>query len=73
MVKITIACAVLHNFRIKVGDEWEDDFYDYDDDRGNKQNNDFMQDGKDIRELLKDSLIFFLKLSIFCLHNKKIS
>ena len=59
VVKISIACAMLHNFRIKVGDEWEDDFYDYDDDRGNKQNNDFMQDGKDIRELLKDSLIFF--------------
>ena len=73
MVNISIAWAVLHNFRIKVGDEWEDDFYDYDDDHGNKQNNDFMQDGKDIRELLKDSLIFFLKLIIFCLHSKKIS
>ena len=58
-VKISIACAVLHNFCINVGDEWEDDFYDYDDDRGNEQNNDFMQDGEDIRELLKDSLCFF--------------
>lgn len=55
-VKISIACAVLHNFCIKIGDEWEDDFYDDDDDRGNEQNNDFMQDGEDIRELLKDSL-----------------
>lgn len=65
MVNISIAWAVLHNFRIKVGDEWEDDFYDYDDDHGNKQNNDFMQDGKDIRELLKDSLIFFFKTDYF--------
>ena len=64
VVRISIACAMLHNFRIKVGDEWEDDFYDYDDDRGDKQNNDFMQDGKDIRELLKDSLIF-LKTEYF--------
>ena len=31
-VKISIACAVLHNFCIKIGDEWEDDFYDDDDD-----------------------------------------
>ena len=65
MVNISIAWAVLHNFHIKVGDEWEDDFYDYDDDHGNKQNNDFMQDGKDIRELLKDSLIFFFKTDYF--------
>ena len=55
-VKNSIACAVLHNFCIKVGEEWEDDFYDDDDDRGNEQNNDFMQDGEDIRELLKHSL-----------------
>ena len=55
-VKIAIACAVLHNFCIKIGDEWEDDFYDDDDDRGNEQNNDLMQDGQDIRELLKNSL-----------------
>ena len=65
MVNISIAWAVLHNFCIEVGDEWEDDFYDYDDDHGNKQNNDFMQDGKDIRELLKDSLIFFFKTDYF--------
>ena len=58
-VKIAIACAVLHNFGIKIGDEWEDDFYDNDDDRRNEQNNDFMQDGEDIRELLTDSLSFF--------------
>ena len=55
-VKIAIACAVLHNFCIKIGDEWEDDFYDDDDDRRNEQNNDFMQDREDIREFLKDSL-----------------
>lgn len=55
-MKIAIACAVLHNFCIKIGDEWEDDFYDDDDDRGNEQNNDLMQDGEDIRELLKNSL-----------------
>ena len=61
-VKNSIACAVLHNFCIKVGEEWEDDFYDDDDDRGNEQNNDFMQDGEDIRELLKHSLNFFFEL-----------
>ena len=54
-MNISIAWAVLHNFHIKVGDEWEDDFYDYDDDHGNKQNNDFMQDGKDIRERVQIS------------------
>ena len=55
-VKIAIACAVLHYFCIKIGDGWEDDFCNDDDDCRNKQNNDFMQDGEDIRELLKDSL-----------------
>jgi len=53
-VKIAVVCAVLHNFCIKIGDEWDDDFYDDDDDdRRNEQNNDFMQDGEDIRELLR--------------------
>jgi len=53
-VKIAVVCAVLHNFCIKIGDEWDDDFYDdNDDDRRNEQNNDFMQDGEDIRELLR--------------------
>ncbi|XP_022810484.1 protein ANTAGONIST OF LIKE HETEROCHROMATIN PROTEIN 1-like [Stylophora pistillata] len=37
-------------------DPGEVTFNDYDDDRRNEQNNDFMQDGEDIRELLKDSL-----------------
>lgn len=41
-VKISFAFAVLHNFCIKIGDEWEDDFYDDNDDRGNKQDNDLM-------------------------------
>lgn len=55
-VKISIACVVLHNFCIKIGEEWVEDFYDDDDENRNEQNNDCMQDGEDIRELLKDSL-----------------
>lgn len=31
-------------------------FYDDDDDCGNEHNNDFTQDGEDIRGMLKDSL-----------------
>ena len=64
-VKIAIPCAVLHNFCIKTGEEWEDDVYDGDDYRGNEHNNEFMQDGEDIRELLKFFQILFFIISSF--------
>ena len=44
-----VACAVLHNFCINAGDEWEWD--DGDDDGGNDN---VLRDGDDIRELLKE-------------------
>ena len=54
-VRISVACAVLHNFRAQIGDNWDDDFCN-DDNNGDQQNPDYMQDGEDIRELLKDYL-----------------
>ena len=54
-VKIAIACAVLHNFCIKMGDEWDDD--------GNPDHNgrdddseDVVRDGEEIRDILKEYL-----------------
>ncbi|CAH3152167.1 unnamed protein product [Porites lobata] len=46
------ACAVLHNFCINAGDEWEWD--DGDDDGGNDNDVNVLRDGDDIRELLKE-------------------
>ena len=54
-VRISVACAVLHNFCAQIGDDWDDDFCN-DDNNGDQQNDDYMQDGEDIRELLKDYL-----------------
>ena len=47
-----VACAVLHNFCINAGDEWEWD--DGDDDGGNDNDANVLRDGDDIRELLKE-------------------
>lgn len=47
-----VACAVLHNFCINAGDEWEWD--DGDDEGGNDNDANVLRDGDDIRELLKE-------------------
>ena len=53
--KIILACAVLHNFCILNGDEW--DFNDAGDgDDGQNPNFDVLDDGDAIREILKDNL-----------------
>ena len=54
-VKCAIACAVLHNICIRYGDEWEDDANEQDPLPPNPAVN-AMQDGDDIREVLKDYL-----------------
>lgn len=51
-VKISIACAVLHNFCIKMGDDWDDDGPRNNDDRG-ENNDDVENDGEEIRDILK--------------------
>lgn len=53
---IIVACAVLHNFCILAGDEWDEDDFNNDDDNGPNNNDDVLRDGDDIRELLKNSL-----------------
>lgn len=53
--KIVIACAVLHNFCILADDEWDDEDYDNDEDEG-QNNNAGLQDGEQIREILKNSV-----------------
>ena len=53
--KIIIACAVLHNFCIMVGDEWDDQDYDRDEDDG-QNNNAGLRDGEEIREMVKNNL-----------------
>ena len=54
-VKTAIACAVLHNFCIKMGDDWDDDgnpdHYDF-----YYDNEDVVRDGDDIRDILKEFL-----------------
>ncbi|PFX22530.1 putative nuclease HARBI1 [Stylophora pistillata] len=54
--KIIVACAVLHNFCILAGDEWDEDDFNDDDDNGSNNNDDVLRDGDDIRELLKNNL-----------------
>ena len=54
-LKCAIACAVLHNICIRYGDEWEDDAKEQDPLPPNPAVN-AMQDGDDIREVLKDYL-----------------
>ena len=59
-IKNSIACAVLHNFCIMNGDEWDewDDGVDDDDDGDgdDDDNNKIMNNGDDIREALKEYL-----------------
>ena len=54
-VPITVACAVLYNFCIKMGDDWDDDgnpdHHCRDDD-----NEDVVRDGEEIRDILKEFL-----------------
>lgn len=54
-VLIAVACAVLHNFCIKMGDDWDDDgnrdHHCHDDD-----NEDVVRDGEEIRDILKEFL-----------------
>ena len=54
-VPIAVACAVLHNFCIKMGDDWDDDgnpdHHCRDDD-----NEDVVRDGEEIRDILKEFL-----------------
>ncbi|KAL9976574.1 hypothetical protein ACROYT_G013894 [Oculina patagonica] len=52
-VKIAIACAVLHNFCIRMGDGWEDNGPGDNDDH-DENNDDAVRDGEDIRNILKD-------------------
>ena len=53
--KITIAYAVLHNFCINAGDEWDDDNASDDQDPNNRQQcNDIIRDGEDVRDALVD-------------------
>ena len=54
--KIIVPCAVLHNFCILAGDEWDEDDFNVDDDTGPNNNDDVLRDGDDIRELLKNNL-----------------
>lgn len=51
-----VACAVLHNFCILAGDEWDEDDFNDDDDNGPNNNDNVLRDGDDIRELLKNNL-----------------
>ena len=53
--KIIVACAVLHNFCILTGDEWDDDDSD-DGNDGQNPNYNLIDDGDTIREILKDHL-----------------
>lgn len=54
-VKTATACAVLHNFCIMNGDEWNDEDGNDGDDGGNDNEN-IMRDGDNIREVLKEYL-----------------
>ena len=53
--KIIVACAVLHNFCILTGDEWDDDDSD-DGNDGQTTNYHVHDDGDTIRGILKDHL-----------------
>lgn len=53
--KIAVACAVLHNFCINAGDDWDDDNAPDDQDPNNRQQcNDIIRDGEDVRDALLD-------------------
>ena len=60
-VKTAIACAVLHNFCIKMGDDWDDDGNpDHHD--CNNDNADVVRDGDEIRDMLKEFLWILIAL-----------
>lgn len=51
--KIIVACAVLHNFCILAGDEWDEDDFNNDDDNGPNNNDDVLRDGDVIRTVFE--------------------
>ena len=70
-VPIAVACAVLHNFCIKMGDDWDDDgnpdHHCRDDD-----NEDVVRDGEEIRDILKEFLklyfVYIISFALPCLY-----
>jgi len=52
-IKTAIACAVLHNFCIRMGDNWDDNNVDGDNNCADINNNDVLRDGDEIRDVLK--------------------
>ena len=56
-VKIAVACAVLHNFCIMNGDEWNDRDEDHGDDGGDSDL-DNMRDGDNVWGILKEYISF---------------
>ena len=54
-VQDLLACTVLHNFCLLIGDEWDDDDSD-DGNDGQNPNYNLIDDGDTIREILKDHL-----------------
>lgn len=55
-VKTAMACAVLHNFCIKMGDHWDDDGNLDENCGGNNLYEDFVGSGEEIRDILKEFL-----------------
>lgn len=53
--QIIMVCVVLHNFCIRMGDNWDEEDPP-DDDNPPNPNNNVLRDGDDIREILKDYL-----------------
>ena len=51
IAKIILACAILHNFCILHGNEWEENDENNDHDQGD--NDEILRDGDNIREILK--------------------
>ena len=64
--KIIVACAVLHNFCILAGDEWDEDDFNDDDDNGPNNNDDVLRDGDDIK--LKRHMTYIINLLRQVLH-----
>ena len=54
-IRCATACAVLHNFCLKFGDDWDDNDNDGED-GGNHDCNDVIGDGDDLRDVLKEYL-----------------
>lgn len=57
-VRCAVACAVLHNFCLRNGDDWEEEDDDNNDEspRPHRADDDVLRDGDSIQDLLKDSL-----------------